>query len=359
MVSFKSVIVGKVNSKYTNMRIWFDISNSPHVNLFYDLIKDLEGAGHEIIITTRPLANTIDLLKQKGLRYSVIGEHYGKSFFKKMLGYPIRVFQLIKYLKKYKPDLAVSQSSFHSPLVAKVLGVPSIYTNDNEHALGNIASFLFATKILLPESYSLKKAIKHGASKKKIMLYPGLKEGIYLWRLGEEISSRRRKGIECYFEIYIRPEPLTAQYYKGGINFLDDAIEKLQSKYSITVLPRDKKQLQHYSQTKFSSIGVPVVPLKFSEIAQRCSLFIGAGGSMTRELAILGIPTISVYQDELLEVDRFLINKKRMYYEPSFSAELAESYIKRLRDADLDTELLKKGKQAYELFKGEILKFCK
>ena len=28
---------------------------------------------------------------------------------------------------------------------------------------------------------------------------------------------------------------------------------------------------------------------------------------MTREMAVLGIPTISVYQDELLDVDRFLL----------------------------------------------------
>ena len=82
------------------MKIWFDISNSPHVILFHDLIKDLEENGHEIVITTRPLANTIDLLDQKKLSYEIIGKHYGKQFFKKLMGFPIRVLQLVKYLKQ-------------------------------------------------------------------------------------------------------------------------------------------------------------------------------------------------------------------------------------------------------------------
>ena len=69
------------------MRIWIDISNSPHVNMFYSLIKELESEGHQIIITSRPLANTIALLDQKGLQHTTIGEHYGKDFLKKVFGF--------------------------------------------------------------------------------------------------------------------------------------------------------------------------------------------------------------------------------------------------------------------------------
>lgn len=339
------------------MKIWFDLSNSPHINLFYDLICDLKGLGHDIIITCRPLANTIDLLNQKNLEYTVVGEHYGKKLYKKLLGYPIRVYQLRNYLKRNKPDLAVSQSSFHSPLVAKLIGVPAIYTNDNEHALGNIPSFIFASKIFIPENLSIKKIIKQGASKKKITQYPGVKEGIYLWRLAEKIYQNRSCGSDGSVNIYVRPEPLTAQYYKGKLNFLDDALIALQNVYSITVLPRDQNQSNHYKQKQFSSITVPDKPLDFVDIANDCSLFIGAGGSMTREMAIVGIPTISVYQDSLLEVDHFLIDKKLMLYEPYINADKIIGYVDSLVSAKPDTDLLTKGKQAYAFFKSEILKF--
>ncbi len=43
------------------------------------------------------------------------------------------------------------------------------------------------------------------------------------------------------------------------------------------------------------------------QIAKDCTLFIGAGGSMTRERAILGIPYNFCLPDELLEVDKFLL----------------------------------------------------
>ncbi len=341
------------------MRIWFDLSNSPHVNMFYKLIKELEAEGHKIIITSRPLANTIALLDQKGLQHTVVGDHYGKNIFKKLFGYPVRVFQLIQFLKNQQVDLAVSQSSFHSPVVAMLLGIPSIYTNDNEHAMGNKPSFLCATKILIPENLSVHQVAKNGVSSKKIVQYPGVKEGMYLWSKGESIHANRQDSKNTTINIYIRPEPQTAQYYNGKKNFLDETILTLQEKYNVTVLPRDANQLSHYQQKIFASTYVPAQPLGFDFIASNCTLFIGAGGSMTRELAILGIPTISVYQDDLLEVDDYLISKKLMLHEPSITAEKAENYMHQLQNNPPALELMSKGKEAYYLFKSEILKFQK
>ncbi|MCX2740984.1 DUF354 domain-containing protein [Pontibacter anaerobius] len=341
------------------MKIWFDISNSPHINMFYELIQELEENGHTIIITSRPLANTVELLDQRGMTHTVVGEHYGKSLLKKIFGYPIRVVQLRKFLNNHKPDLAVSQSSFHSPVVARLLKVPSIYTNDNEHALGNLISFLCATRVLIPESLPIRSVAKLGISSKKIKQYPGVKEGIYLWSKGRHIHEARTSITSNVPEIYVRPEPQTAQYYKGKENFLDEVILELQSKYKIFVLPRDTKQAKHYKQSKFHSTIVPDRPLSFDHIASNCTVFIGAGGSMTREMAILGIPTISVYQDDLLEVDQLLIKKKLMLHSPCLTAPELDNYIKHSINTSPALELMQKGKLAYNLLKREILKFEK
>lgn len=341
------------------MKIWFDLSNSPHINMFHDLIRDLESDGHQVIITSRPLANTVELLDQRGLKHTVVGEHYGKNFYKKVFGYPIRVMQLRKFLKPLQPDLAVSQSSFHSPLVAKLLGIPSIYTNDNEHALGNRPSFFFATKILIPENLAIEKVARYGTSAKKIIQYPGVKEGIYLWQKGEKIQAARNANPVQGVQIYIRPEPQTAQYYKGKQNFLDETILALQDSYHFTILPRDANQTRHYKQAQFSKVHVPDKPMPFDTIAEKCTVFIGAGGSMTREMAILGIPTISVYQDELLDVDQFLLSKNLMLHEPNLTPQKLTSFVQSLENSAPALELMTKGKQAYQLFKDEILKFRK
>ena len=67
------------------MKIWFDLSNSPHINMFAALIRELQHE-HEVIITCRPLANTVDLLDLHKLPYTIVGRHYGKKFAAKVLG---------------------------------------------------------------------------------------------------------------------------------------------------------------------------------------------------------------------------------------------------------------------------------
>jgi predicted glycosyltransferase len=341
------------------MIIWFDISNSPHINMFYDLIRTLEKEGHSVVITSRPLANTIELLEQKNLSHTVIGVHYGKNMIGKLFGFPIRVYQLWKHLRDKNIDLAVSQSSFHSPIVAFILGKTSIYTNDNEHALGNLPSFLFANAILLPESFKLNYFAKLAFIKRKIQFYPGIKEGIYLWRLSEKLKLKHKQPLHRLLNLYIRPEPSTAQYYSGKENFLDDLIQEVSSDYKITVLPRNSTQMAHYSQHSFRHVNVAHKPISFEEIAKDCDFFVGAGGSMTRELAMVGVPTVSVYQDQLLEVDKILIEQNLMTHVSSITkGKLATLVSKQSNDSE-NNLLMEKGKQAYAILYDLILNIKK
>ena len=73
------------------MKIWFDLTNSPHINFFRQMIEELKTEGHEVTITCRPLANTIDLLDLYKMDYTIVGKHYGKSSLKKALGFFVRV----------------------------------------------------------------------------------------------------------------------------------------------------------------------------------------------------------------------------------------------------------------------------
>lgn len=337
------------------MKIWFDLTNSPHINFFKEIISDLLGRGHDIIITCRPLANTVDLLELYKIPYQIVGEHYGKSLIKKILGFPIRIWQLYKYLHKKKIDVGVSQSSFHSPLTGLLLGIPTIYTNDNEHAFANKISFLFADIILIPEFLDIKKVVNLFVNKKKVTQYPGVKEGIYLWKKYKDFN-REPVG---QFEIFIRPEPRTAQYYKGGEYFMDDIIKGLKDDYHISILPRDQVQSNHYLNEEFTGIIVYSKPLTLEKIANDCSLFIGAGGTMTREIALIGIPTISVYQDELLAVDKYLIKQGIMNYHPKLTIDEIRNIIKTSKRKSSEKTLLRKGEESYQLLINEILKFNK
>lgn len=338
------------------MKIWFDISNSPHINLFAHLIRELEGEGHKVIITCRPLANTIDLLDLHGFRYEIIGEHYGAKFSKKVFGYPIRVAQLVRYLRPKGIDVAISQSSFHSPVVARILGFRSIYMNDNEHAMGNIPSFLAASRILVPEFLSDANLKRQWAPLDRVRRYPGVKEGIYLWALQERLDSAvHQKQPDRRASVYVRPEPWTAQYYKGDRNFMDALLLGIKEKVDVTLLPRGKAQGAHYRAEAFGGIRIVDTALDIADIAPDCDLFVGAGGTMTREMAVLGIPTISVYQDELLDVDRYLLREGAFLHRPALnSAELLVELAQSNRRG-ANRALLAKGRQAHELIRHELL----
>ncbi len=339
------------------MRIWFDLSNSPHINLFAGLIRELGREGHEAIITCRPLANTIDLLDLHGFRYEVVGEHYGAKLSRKVLGYPVRVLQLCRYLRPLRIDVAVAQSSFHSPVVARLLGVRSIYMNDNEHALGNVPSFLAASRIMVPEFLSIANLQRQLARPSKVLRYPGVKEGIYLWSLQDRLAqaaAMRRPGRRPV--VYVRPEPWTAQYYKGQRNFLDDLLLGTRDHVDITLLPRGKKQAEHYRDQRFSGIRIVDTAMDIADIALDCDMFVGAGGTMTREMAVLGVPTISVYQDDLLDVDMHLLERGAFLHRPALTAnQLLQALASASRKA-ADRVLLDKGREAYQLIKAEILR---
>jgi len=337
------------------MKIWLEISNSPHINLFSGMINDL-GRVHEVVVTARPLANTIDLLKLHGIAHTVVGKHYGAGGFAKFYGYPVRVGQLWRFLKNKKIDVAISQSSFHSPVVARLLGVRSIYMNDNEHALGNIPSFLAASTIMVPEFLSTEHLRMQYASPGKVVRYPGVKEGIYLHRLDHALSqSQKIQGGKRRRSVYVRPEPWTAQYYRGRTNFLDDLLLGLKDEVDVTLLPRGKEQAKHYAQRRFGGIRVITTALDIAEIAPDCDLFIGAGGTMTREMAVLGIPTISVYQDELLDVDRYLLAEKAFLHRPDLTAAEALRHLEQSARRPPNRDLLQKGRRAYDMVKAAIL----
>ena len=125
------------------MKIWIDFINSPQVSFFEPLIEDLSINGHEFILTCRDSANTVQLIKKRNWQFTIIGNRAEKSFIKKLFSFPVRIFSLYRHLRNKKIGIAIGQSSFYLPMTAKFLGVPSIYTNDNEHALGNIPSFIF------------------------------------------------------------------------------------------------------------------------------------------------------------------------------------------------------------------------
>ncbi len=332
------------------MKIWIDFINTPQVNFFVPFIKEFKKDGYEILLSCRDSGNTIDILNLHNLQFHIIGDKVGKGFIQKLLFFARRLIKLCFFIKKHKPDIAASQSSFYQPIVAKILNIPCLYTNDNEHAKGNMFGFLFATRVVLPSVLRDEKFTKKWPLRNKVTFYPGVKEAIYLSQQPELLTTTKEKKNKIYF----RPEPWTAQYYKGPLNFFDNTLLELSNEFQVTILPRDNSQREYYMQDKFKALTVAQKPLPLINLVADCQLFIGAGGSMTRELAILGIPVISIYQEKMLCVDQYLVDKGLITVNPYFTYKDYKATLGTDLGSDNKWSILNEGKAANTLIKNLI-----
>ncbi|MEJ2618690.1 MAG: DUF354 domain-containing protein [Candidatus Thiodiazotropha sp.] len=328
------------------MKIWIDITNAPHVNFFKQFIDEWHASQYEVIVTTRPLSNTIELLEENNISYHCIGSHYGKNKLSKVYGFFKRSKELFSFLKNMQISVAISQSSFYSPYVARRLKIPCIYTNDNEFAKGNYIAFVFTKYILLPEA--LEKWARNRFFSSKVTFYPGVKEGIYINPTQKEIDYGTKA-------IYFRPEPWHAQYHNFQADLFDNMLINLTDEYQIVLLPRDQEQKTHFSKLSnyLKNLTIADGVETVETISHKCSVFLGAGGSMTREFALMGIPTVSMYQGILLEVDKYLIQNQLLISQTN-PQKITKDFISNLFSAkkklpEAHKTVYNKGKQAREL----------
>jgi len=80
---------------------------------------------------------------------------------------------------------------------------------------------------------------------------------------------------------------------------------------------------------------------------------------MTRELAVLGIPVISIYQADLLEVDKYLIDKGLMTINPKVSFNEIIDFIETNTQIEKENIALMEGNESFNLIKKTIVNLKK
>ena len=275
----------------------------PHVLFFEPLIQRLKNLNYEILVTTREFSSTIELLESKDIGYTSIGSHQGKSLFSKTLGFFVRVFELIRWLKNQDIDISISHQSPYSTWAAFFLGIEKrVFVFDNEKArfqnfLGMSKSNLNICPKCIPGPYSK---------------YNGFKEQVYSSKFKESEIEISKFGLDKKNYVVFRPEPWQASYYTGNLRRIESLIDILVEHKKIVVLPRDERQRLHYQNKYGKKIIVPNFISDSLSLMFFSSLVISGGGTMNREASMLGIPAISTYEGDLLTVDKWLINNNMM-----------------------------------------------
>ena len=59
------------------VRVWVDLTNSPHVLVMRPLIDAMRADGHEVEVTARDFAQTLELCDRLGIEHTAVGRHRG------------------------------------------------------------------------------------------------------------------------------------------------------------------------------------------------------------------------------------------------------------------------------------------
>src|SRR3954463_13104540 len=162
------------------MRIWVDLTNSPHVLVMRPLIERMRAAGHEGEITARDFAQTFQLLERYGMDHTRIGHHQGEKLLDKGLGLVQRSLALARWGRGRRFDVAMGHGSNDVSVAAKLLGIPSATAFDYEWAtVQHSVNCRLCRTVVVPDVIPEERLYRYGA-RGKIHAYEGLKEEYYL-----------------------------------------------------------------------------------------------------------------------------------------------------------------------------------
>ena len=273
-----------------------------------------EKRGHEVAITTRAFAQTIELADLFRMKHVPIGEHGGKKLGKIGLAVLNRSWQLIKFAKGKRFDVAMSHNSYAQALAARYLGIPFVTSMDYEHQPANHLCFRLAKKVIVPEFFPDEDLNRFGA-RHKTCHYRGTKEEIYLADFTPQPDYLTSIGLPKDRVLAIMRPPGTWGLYHHFENpIFEAALEYVAGHKNCHVifLPRVASQGDMVKERGFPNVVVPDHALDGPNLMHHVDLVISGGGSMNREAAVLGTPTYSLFKGKLAAVDRYLINEGRM-----------------------------------------------
>ena len=283
------------------MRIWIDVTNTPHVNVLMPIIRHLESKGHELIITARDFSETLPLLKKNGITPLTFGEYKGKNRLMKVWGLISRIGTLLFKVPEF--DLAFSLGGNFTASVAWLRRKRSIVFSDNDisfkffsFSLGDYFIFPFYFKYQsIQKKYHLKDA--------QIKTFQGFKEDIYIADYVPDPNFLEQLPFKEF--ITIRPENLKASYVpKDSVTIVPQLFEVFKDE-NILFLPRYEEE-KEYAEG-FQNVWYPEGPLPGLDVCYNTKAMLTGAGTFAREAALLGVPAVSFFPSPVfLTVDEVM-----------------------------------------------------
>jgi len=304
------------------MRVWIDLTNSPHVLVMRPVIERLRADGHDVRVTARDFAQTIELCERFGIVHTAIGHHRGEHLAAKARGLASRSTALVRWARADaraaggRFDVALGHGSNDVTVAAAILRVPSATMFDYEWAtVQHNVNCRLARAVVVPDAIPPRRLDRYGA-KGKVRAYEGLKEEYYLadfepdTAVLEELALDRGRPI-----VVVRPPPEVSLYHRFENDVFAGVLERLrvaavENGTQPVVLPRVAFQREELGRVP--GFVVPEHAIDAQSLIAHADLVISAGGTMNREAVALGTPVYTTFQGRLGAVDERLIAERRL-----------------------------------------------
>jgi predicted glycosyltransferase len=327
------------------VRVWLDFTNSPHVLVLRPVIDDLRARGHEVEVTARDFAQTLELCERFGIEHTVIGRQRGANVLDKAWGLASRSRELARWARRRGFDAALGHGSNDITVAAALLRIPSSTMFDYEWAtVQHNVNCRLAKAVVVPDAIPLERLYRYGA-RNKVRVYEGLKEEYYLADFEPEVAVLDELGLDPSRPITVlRTPPAVSLYHRFENDLFRQVLERLRGQQAV-VLPRTAAQRAELERG--GGWIVPARAIDAQSLVAYADLVVSAGGTMNREAVALGIPVYTTFEGRPGAVDERLIAEGRLRrlehpeeVEPLKRSDLGAAGTRVRRDPALLTDLL-------------------
>ena len=325
--------------------------------MFSEPIIEKLGQKHDILCTSREYNEVTKLAKIRHFDLIFVGKHGGGDKKSKLKASIERIEKLSKKIKNFEPDVVIS---FGSPEAARIsfgLGIKHIMFCDSPHANAVMKLTLpLIQKLLIPYVIPKKEFSKFGINEKDIVQYKAIDAVVTIQRkINQNIISPFKNNNKK--NILIRIEEEEAAYTSKSSKIIP-IIQKIANDYkdeNIIVLGRYIQQIINLQKIMGKKIKVIKMSFDGKYLLNDTDVFIGSGGTMTAESALMGIPTIS-YNAVPNIIENFLVKKSLVKRETN--PEKVSNEIKRIF-ARKNDENQKRAKKVVKQMEDPIEKLIK
>ena len=277
------------------MRIWYDACTGKHVRYGAAIAQRLRKSGHEFVFTTREHPDTIPLARILGEKPIVIGKYNPSTLFSRLEESAERIMQFSKLFKDNPPDIAIAHQSVELCRTAFGLGIPIILTADTPYATAvNRLTIPFAHTVVVSEA--LPKHFLKDCCAKNIVPFKGVDEVAWI----KDFKPSKIDGLKKPL-IVIRQVEAKAAYAGGKQDLAETIAEKLATLGNVHFI-------QRYNQ-QGKTFGVKEAFVNSASLVANADLVVSYGGTIAREAALQGVPSIAISDMAKTYVNRYLAKK--------------------------------------------------